>query len=290
MNHFGEIKILSSIARPNVCVITNIGTAHIGNLGSRENILKAKLEILDGMDLNGVVIVNNDNDLLNKWAKDNKEKYNIVTYGIENNSTYTAYNVVNNEDEVKYNIKINEKEYTIEVPISGIPFVYNSLSAIAVGINYNMDMEDIIEGIKNTKLTKKRMEVIKRNNITYINDSYNASYDSNKAAIEYLKSMNGSRKIAVLGDMLELGNFSKELHEKVGEEIAKNNIDVLITVGEMSKYIAKKAKESGISDITEFNENESASKYLKEILKPGDVVLLKASNSMKFGEILNKII
>ncbi len=132
MNHLGEISVLTNIARPSVCVITNIGTSHIGNLGSRENILKAKLEILEGLQDGGIVIVNNDNDLLHSWAIQNKDKYNIVTYGIENDSDYMAYNIENTEENVSYDIDIARKTYKVNVPVSGIPFVYNSLSAIAV--------------------------------------------------------------------------------------------------------------------------------------------------------------
>ena len=111
-----------------------------------------------------------------------------------------------------------------------------------------------------------------------------------KAAIEYLKTTNGKRKIAVLGDMLELGEFGQELHEKVGEEVSKNNIDELITVGNLAKHIAAKAKEMGMNNIRTFLDNESAANYIKSILKTDDVILLKASNSMNFGEILEKII
>lgn len=153
----------------------------------------------------------------------------------------------------------------------------------------NAKLEDTLQGIAEFQLTKKRMEIIKKNEITYINDSYNASYDSMKAGIEYLKSVNSKRKIAVLGDMLELGNFAKELHEKVGEEVTKNKIDVLVTVGENAKYIATKARELGMENVNEFMDNESASNFLKHILKPNDAILFKASNSMKFGQIIEKI-
>ena len=151
-------------------------------------------------------------------------------------------------------------------------------------------MKDVIKGIASFKLTKKRMEIVKKDEITIINDSYNASYDSMKAGLEYLKNVTGKRKIAVLGDMLELGEFSKELHEKVGEEVAKNNIDILITVGNYAKYIASKAKELGGNNVNIYDTNKDASNYLKAVLKPGDVILLKASNSMKFGEIFEAII
>lgn len=290
MNHLGEIRTLTNIAKPNICVITNIGTSHIGNLGSRENILKAKLEILDGLQEGGTVIINNDNDLLHKWAKENKDKYNIITCGIENKSEYMAYNIKESEENVEYSIDLKHITYNVKVPVSGKPFVYNSLVAMAVGETCNVDIGNIINGIAKFELTKKRMEITKKNEITIINDSYNASYDSMKAVLEYLKTVKAKRKIAVLGDMLELGEFSKELHQKVGEEVAKNNIDILITVGEMANNIADKAKENGVKNTVSFLDNEKAVNYIKEILKPEDIILFKASNSMKFGEIVEKII
>ena len=289
MNHFGEISVLTNIAKPSICVISNIGTAHIGILGSRENILKAKLEILEGMQEGGAVVINNDNDLLHKWAEENKENYNIVTFGIENSSDYVAYNIIENEDSVEYNTKILGQEYKVKVPVPGKNFVYNSLSAIAVGVLCTVEPEYIIKGIKDFELTKKRMEIIKKNGITIINDAYNASYDSMKAGLEYLKTVTGERKIAVLGDMLELGEFSKELHEKVGEEVVKNDIDVLVTIGEYSKHIADVANKNGVKEVKSFENNQEAGDYLSKQLKTGDVILLKASNSMRFGEILEII-
>ncbi len=132
MNHFGEIRTLTNIAKPTTCVITNIGTAHIGNLGSRENILKAKLEILEGMSSQGTVIINNDNDLLNDWFERNKDKVNIITYGIENKSNYNAYKIIENEKESIFNVKIEENEEKIMVPVPGRHFVLNALCALSV--------------------------------------------------------------------------------------------------------------------------------------------------------------
>lgn len=284
MNHIQEISVLTKIAKPTIAVITNIGTAHIGNLGSRENILKAKLEIIEGLKDGGKIIINNDNDMLHKWYQENKEKYNIITYGIENQSTYMAENIKLDENGSKY--KINGKE--IEVPVGGNHFVLNSLCAIAVGEELNIEAEKIKKGIKSFKLTKKRMDIFTENKITIINDSYNANYDSVKAAIEYLSKRPEKRKIAVLGDMLELGEFSKKLHEKVGEEIVKNKIDILITVGVEAKNIAQIAKEGSIHTI-KCNTNDEAIKEIKKIKKQDDCILIKASNSMHFDEIVNAI-
>lgn len=160
MNHFKEISLLTNIAKPTVCVITNVGTSHIGNLGSRENILKAKLEILEGMEKNGTVIINNDNDLLHKWAERNKENYNIKTYGIENTSDYMAHDLKTGENGSTYLVNLEGKEVKVKVPVPGIPFIYNSLCSIAVGKLLNIEENKITDGISKLQLTKKRMEKI----------------------------------------------------------------------------------------------------------------------------------
>jgi len=287
MNHLGEISTLTNIAKPTVAIITNVGTAHIGELGSRENILKAKVEILEGLDKNGYLIINNDNDLLHKWYLENKEKYNIITYGIENESNYMAENIISKEDGSTYTLKGTDEQ--IEVPIGGNHFVQNSLCAIALASIFEIPLEKVKQGIKKFELTKKRMDISTlKNNISIINDSYNANYDSMKAALEYLGNLKDKRKIAVLGDMLELGEYSKELHEKVGKEVVNNKIDILITVGQEAVNIAKEA-EGKINKIIVCNSNQQAIEKINEIKKENDCILLKASNGMHFGEILEGI-
>ena len=291
MNHFGEIRYLGKIAKPTIAVITNVGTAHIGLLGSRENILKAKLEILENLKPDGYVVINNDNDLLHKWCEQDT-KYKKYTFGIDEKSDVMAYNIVISKEYSTYNVKINDKEYTVKVPVSGRHFVYNSLCAIAVGNLLNIAPEDIIKGIETFKLTKNRMEVDKiKNDVTVINDAYNASYDSMKAAIEYLKEIPGNRKIAVLGDMFELGEFGEEIHRKVGKEVVKNKVDILITVGTLAKFIAEEAKSLGMPEenIKVLETTKEAAEYLNKNLEKEDVVLLKASHGMNFAEIYNEL-
>lgn len=323
MNNLGEISDLSKIAKPNIAVITNVGTAHIGNLGSRENILKAKLEILDGMNDNGVLIINNDNDLLNAWAKNYKGNIKIITYGInEENSDVKSSNIelyedksifdvtVNNESsmvsqinkvieselienkvvESKFQInnisKITEK---ITVPIGGVHFVYNAMCSVAVGEILNIDFSKIKEGIDKFSLSKNRMELINlSNDVLLINDCYNANYDSMKAGIEYLAKTKAEKKIAILGDMLELGEFSDELHRKVGEEVIKNDIDILITVGEKARIISDTVKTVN-SNVYACESNQEAVAIAKSLMKKDDIIYIKASNGMRFKEIVDSL-
>lgn len=291
MNALGEISKLTNIAKPTICVITNVGTSHIGNLGSRENILKAKLEILEGMKKEGTLVINNDNDLLNQWNKNNNI-YNVATFGIENNSNVMAKQIELKEYYSQFIVDTNNEKLNVKVPVGGKHFVYNALCAITVGELLNIPYKKILNGIENFELTKNRMDVKKnKDNVTIINDCYNANYDSMKAAIEYISKINAKRKIAVLGDMLELGEYSKDLHEKVGKEVANNKIDLLITVGKETQYIVSSAVEQGINkeNIFSYKTNEEAIKKLKEILKEGDAVLIKASNGMRFNQIVDKI-
>ena len=299
MNHFGEISLLTSIAKPTLAVITNIGTSHIGNLGSRENILKAKLEILEGMKI-PKVIINNDNDLLHKWYEENKNKIEIHTFGILNKSEIVAKNmklkeesseftaVSNVYDENKGQIKTNKLE--INVPVGGEHFVYNALCATEVGRILGLSDENIKNGIEKFELTKKRMDIKKlQNGAIIINDAYNASYESMKVSLEFLAKHTGARKIAVLGDMFELGKYSEELHRNVGKEVAKNNIDILICAGESSKYIIEEAQKNKNIETHFINNNEQIVENLRRELRDGDVVLVKASNGMKFFEICQKL-
>ena len=292
MNSFGEISLLTNIAKPDVAVITNIGTAHIGMLGSRENILKAKLEILEGLNPKGTVVINYDNDLLNDWYKKEKEHYKIITYGLSLGSDIMGKDAQFNENGSECKAVIKEKEYDVHIPVGGEHFVSNSLCAISVAEIFNIPMEKALLGISNFELTKKRMEIKTSNcGAMVINDCYNANYDSMKAALGYLGKLSNATKIAVLGDMLELGEYSKELHENVGMEVVKDNIDLLICVGKEAEYIAKKSQELGFNNENIFlcTSNKQAINILKEKLKKGDAVLLKASNGLNFTEICEAI-
>lgn len=289
MNHPGEIEELTKIAKPHISVITNIGTSHIGNLGSRENILKAKLEILEGMK-NKVLVINNDNDMLHKLTKESKG-IEIHTYGIENYSQVNAKNIILNEQDSNFECEIDNENIKITVPVGGIHFIYNAMCATLIGKMLGLNNNEIKKGIESFKLTKKRMDITElKNGIKIINDSYNASFESMQASLKYLSGFKENRKIAVLGDMFELGEYSEKLHRSVGKEVAKNKIDILICNGENSRYIAEEAKLSGMNEKNIiYLEKEKIVEYINKNFKKGDIILFKASNGMKFYHLVEEL-
>ena len=280
MNNLGEISLLSDIAKPDIAVITNIGTAHIGNLGSRENILKAKLEILDGMN-NGVLIINNDNDMLHEHLDEIKNKTKTITIGIDNDSDYMATNL--NEDVFENNFEINNNP--INIKVGGKVFIYNSLIAYSVGKYLNMDDQSIINGLEKFKLAENRLEKIKVNNYCIINDTYNASYDSIINAIDLIDMSNYKRKILLIGDILELGEFSKDIHSKIGEYILTKNIDYVILVGNEVLNI-KNVIDNKI-DNKHFEKESDCYEFLDSFLQEGDIILIKGSHGMNLINIVN---
>jgi len=295
---FGDLSLLTSIANPNIYVFTIIGSSHIANFGSRENILKGKLEMLESKAIGDCIIMNNDNDLLNLWLKDNKSKYitegyNVFTYGIENESDYTAKNVLLEEFGSKYEIDISGKNCMMTIPVGGKHFVYNSLASIAIGKYLGISTEDISSGISEFQLTKMRMDISKYpNNVVVINDTYNASYESMKAGLEYLAKLDNEKKAAILGDMLELGEYSEKLHRNVGKCVVENKMDLLITVGNEAKYIADEAIKTGMDkeNVVICQNNLEACNYIKENMKfQHTAILAKASRGMRLEEIVDLI-
>lgn len=282
MNHLGEIEYLSNIAKPDVAAITNVLPVHIENLGSIENILKAKLEITSGLKKEGILIINNDDENL---FKSNIDFSNIITCGIKNDSTYKADNISENHFEVN----INNKKFCFVNSIGTVGYLLNSLIAIAVGVHFNVPIADIKEALREGKLTSGRLEkVYSKKGALIINDSYNANATSMINSLEYLIKEKGERKIAILGDINELGNYAKEEHEKVGKFIAKNPIDHLITIGHNAKYISDEANK-GVSNVKHFATKEEAKEFIKQLINPSDTIIVKASNGHKFIDIVDYI-
>ncbi|MCI8405115.1 MAG: UDP-N-acetylmuramoyl-tripeptide--D-alanyl-D-alanine ligase [Clostridia bacterium] len=289
MNHFGEIEYLAGVGRPDVAVITNIGESHIENLGSREGIFKAKMEIAKLFAKDNTLIVNGDDDFLVK-AKQTHD-YKVICYGITNpdNDVY-AKNIENNGlDGICFTAVAGGEEYEVEVNVPGEHNVYNALAAICVGMEFDISMDKIIDGIKNFELTSMRMEIEEHKGVTIINDCYNASPDSIRAALKVLGQADGKRRIAVLGDVLEMGDFAKEAHSRLGENVASSGADILITAGDNMKYLAQKAKECGMENVIAFDKTLEVCNYIKDIITPGDTVLIKASHGMRFEDVYKVI-
>ncbi|MBE6701537.1 MAG: UDP-N-acetylmuramoyl-tripeptide--D-alanyl-D-alanine ligase [Ruminococcaceae bacterium] len=283
MSHKGEIEHLSSLFESDVAIITNIGHSHIENLGSRENIRDAKLEITKGIKKDGTLIVNGEEELL----KDLNFDFNVMRVGLTKGLDIWASDVKMYEDGVEYIANIAEKKIPIKLSSTGEHNVINSLFAIAVGRLYNVSEENIKKGLMNYKSVGFRQDIYFKNNIKVIADCYNAGLESMTASLQMLKKLEtkGSR-IAVLGDMLELGTFSKEAHTRVGKTVSECKIDILLTLGENAQYIHTVAKKEGVLAY-HFDTKDSLATYLKNNLKDFDTVLFKASRSMKFEEIIS---
>lgn len=277
MDHLGEIHMLANIAKPTIGIITNIGTAHIGNLGSRENILKAKMEITDGM-INGTLIINNDNDLLKTVKYDN-----LITIGIDNKSDYMAKNIKDNIFSSNFYI---DEEY-ITLPIGSKAFVYNALFAYAVGKKLGISNDKIVKALEHFKLTPHRLELIEHNDYRIIDDTYNASLDSVNNSLDMLGKVAG-RRVFIFGDILELGNYAEKIHKEIGKSVIKNKIDVLITVGKNAYYTYSVVYDNGIESY-HYNNNEDMLKELDKIIDIGDTILVKGSHGMNLIEVVEHL-
>lgn len=291
MSNFGEISGLTRIAKPDTAVITNIGVSHIEHLGSREGIRKAKLEILEGLKIDGTVILNGDDDML--WGIGEEIEFETLYYGIRNkNCDLTAYDIRNYSDSSEFTCKIEGEEYKFFINVPGEHHIYNALAAILIGLKYNVSIEDIAAGIKKFAPTGLRQTVIELPNYTVIRDCYNASPDSMKSGLSVLSLYeNCERKVACLADMLELGESSKSSHLAVGELVVETGADVLITVGKEAHYIAEGARKKGMNsnNIHEFENNDELKNSLKDILCMGDAILVKGSRGMHLEEIADAI-
>lgn len=284
MSDFSEIHNLCDISKPDIAIITNVGMSHIENLKTRENILKAKMEITDYFNDESILIVNSDNDLLDSIIA---SKYKLVKTGIDSVADYKACNLNIEEKKISFSLMENEKliNSSIEVNVPGRHNILNSLLAVACGREMGMTYEEICEGFKRLEATSMRLDIIKGEKFTVINDCYNASPDSMIAAIDVLCNISGTSKIAILGTMRELGDGAFKAHKEIGEYARFKNVDLLITLGEFND-----AYKEGFNDINKyrsFETHEDVISYLEEILTENDVVLIKASRYMKLESIVS---
>ena len=285
MSHFNEIEYLANIVNPKIGVISNIGLSHIENLGSQEGILKAKLEITSNFDKSNTLIINGDDEYLKKVCND-ELGYELKTFGFNKNNDIYCLDYSIGEENLNFKCFINGKEEEIFIPTVGKHNIYNAMASILVGLSLGMDLSDIKAGLKNFKASKMRLDIIKKDGITIINDAYNASPDSMKAALDILGRYK-NRRVAILGDMFEMGEHSEYGHRLVGG-YAIDNVDVLVTIGENSRHIGDEANKLGFNklNIHHFSNKETAIKKLNDIIVKDDVILVKASRGMQLENIV----
>lgn len=278
MNHFREMAYLTAIAQPDLAVIVNIGTMHMEHLGSQEGILKAKLEILEGMDLSKPLILNGDDRLLKTVELPGRP---VIYFGCENeNAAIRAKNVEVSPGCVSFTVEGQHHDYAIELPVGGEHFVADALAAIAVGVQLKVKPERIQQSLANFRNMAGRQEVFEKNGFTIISDCYNAGPESMAAALAVLGKQHG-RKVAVLGDMLELGVSTWAEHYKVGREAAEH-ADVLLAYGPYSGRVLSGAITGGMvgGRARAFEDRDELARALKRLARPGDVILFKGSRGM----------
>lgn len=290
MSSRGEIEFLSKLAEPDIAVITNIGESHLLDLGSREEIAKAKLEIIQGLSENGSFIYYGDERLLREGAIGINRK--VYTFGTAHGNDVEVQAVEQQQDSTRFQLS-GALSGTYEIPILGRHNVMNAVAAMLVAKQLHISTTAICEGLASVQLTNMRMEMLDGNKgEKIINDAYNASPTSMKAAIRLVESLTGyARKIVVLGDMLELGEKEKEFHREIGESISAEKIDKVFTYGQLGQYIAEGARVSLSSDdVKDFISKEELIAELRSITMKNDLILVKASRGMRLEEVVQGLI
>ncbi|HEX9917434.1 MAG TPA: UDP-N-acetylmuramoyl-tripeptide--D-alanyl-D-alanine ligase [candidate division Zixibacteria bacterium] len=288
MNSLGEIAQLTKLTQPDWGVITNIGPAHLEFMKSPENIAKAKFELADNMAKDKTLVLNADDIFLNRRIKEEEKR--VITFGIEKQADFRATSIESNGSG-HYHFKVNSQPQ-IRLKVLGRHNIYNALAAFALAKELGIDEDLIKQRLENYKPAQLRMEWFKVRGITLINDAYNANPISTQNALETLDQIKSQgRKIAVLGDMLELGEKSDEFHFNIGEQVGQLNLDKLLLRGEFSESVAAGATGKGMdkTKIEIFKENKKISSWLLDNLKTGDMVLFKASRKMRFEEIVEEL-
>lgn len=286
ISDFEEMHRLAKVSRPDVCVITNIGTCHLENLGDRDGVFRAKTEMFDYASKDCFVVLNGDDDKLANVNEVNESE--PLFFGVETDRDvmaleYNADGIHGTDVKIKYFNKIMDTH----IPIPGFHMIYNAMAAVCIGFHFGMSLEEIDRGIRNLKAIGGRNNIFTVNNITVIDDCYNANPMSMEASLKVLNQAEG-RKIAILGDMFELGADEIQLHKQVGSAAASLDIDCIICVGRLAQNIAETAK-NGNSQVIYFDSKAELENKLFDYIKSGDTVLIKASNGMKFRTLVNKI-
>jgi|AGTN01.2.fsa_nt_gi UDP-N-acetylmuramoyl-tripeptide--D-alanyl-D-alanine ligase len=286
MNHFGEIRNLARIVRPKICVITNIGEAHIEFLGSREGILQAKTEMLEFMEPGGHIVVNGDDPLLAPLAS----RYsNVITIGFRDHNLARAEEIVDlGLRGTRFTVRYKGKRFPVYVPCPGVHMVLNALTALVVGALLGISEDQIQAGIIGYKPISGRMHMVEAAGITVINDAYNANPSSMAASLGILAKAEG-RKVCILGDMFELGDGEARYHHDIGRYAADVGINCILCVGRLAGIICEGAREKG-ADARHFADKEQLLSALPSLIKPKDTVLVKASHGMRLDTVAEWLI
>lgn len=288
MNHFREIAYLSNIAMPDVAIIVNIGTMHIEHLGSREGILQAKMEILEGMGPNGKILLNGDDDLL--WSCHDRLP-DAVYFGMDNpECAVRAENVCNADGALRYSVHSAIGDFSVCLPVEGMHYVGDSLAAVSAGLELGVAIQDICVALENFENAEGRQQIFQVKDYTIIKDCYNAGPESMAAALRVLGGKKG-RRIAVLGDMLELGTSAQAEHYKVGR-MAAEKADVLLAFGPNGSKMLKGAITGGMPENSAraFDSREKMAEVLTSIARPNDVFLFKGSRGMRMELVLEQFL
>jgi len=285
-----EIEFLSKLASPDAVIITNVGEAHLLQLGTRQEIAKAKLEILSGLKEDGLFIYNGDEPLLEQFMEAAEQPKSMLKFRFGSNADNDFYPTAMMQDHDGSYFQLNsEHSLNYFVPILGRHNIINALSAIAAGKFMGVSEADIVRGLRTMESTSMRIEQVPiANNGLILNDAYNASPTSVRAAIKLLTELKGfARKTIVLGDMLELGNEEVELHRSIGMELNPDEMDYVYTYGPLAKYIADEArKRFSAGRIKAFSDKSELIKQLQANVKANDLILVKGSRGMKLEEVV----
>ena len=284
MNHFREIAYLSEIANPDVAVIINIGTMHIEYLGSQIGIRQAKMEIVEGMTPNGMLLLNGDDTLLRYL--DQQPVQRITYFGRSDGCSVQAFDVRQDDDKLRFRVEAGKLSFPVELNLEGEHFVGDAMAAITVGLKLAVPSERIAESLASFRNMSGRQEIFKAGEYTIINDCYNAGPESMTAALGVLGNRPG-RRIAVLGDMLELGDCAQAEHYKVGR-IAAEKADLVFAYGPHAGRVIDGTITGGMPETMgrAFDSREEMAKALKRAARPGDVLLFKASHGMHLELVL----
>lgn len=285
MSHFGEIAYLSELARPELGVIINVGTMHIENLGSREGILQAKLEITTGMPADGTLLLYYDDSLL--WNSRDKLSRACRYFGGKG-SEVCAEGYTQSEDGIRFTVTAAGQSFPVYLPLEGEHYVADALAAVAVGLHYGFAIADIQAGLANFRTMEGRQEIFTHKDMTIIRDCYNAGPESMAAALQVLGNRPG-RKIAVLGDMLELGSHSLHSHKQVGV-LAAEKAQVLLCYGPESRAMYEAATQAGMTAAYHFSDRAQMANSLRQLAMPGDVLLFKGSRGMRMELVLEQFL